>query len=455
MAIPLTKNNISIGFFKLEEQNSISAIQNISYLIAPLARYVNLITIPVKKRCNIDAAFKKACDYTLDYIYVDSFNFLSSSFLLRDKLSIDIPFILHLRTIHNWLSEYLYLMPLIRPSDIVITPTKYAKNSFLNITDKFKITTIPHSLDTQFIHDSAIYNTYNNKKIISFVGRVTNEKNVHVLIKLISKFHKQSGNIHLNIIGPLSGSWITNYPKSLYVKRLQRQVKKLGLSNHVHFKGVQFGAAKYKMLSQSDLFINPTTAREENFPMVNIEALACGVPVIATDWAGNKEIIKDGYNGFLVNVDKTPGKKPKVDTKQMKDLIVRVLNDKKLLIRLKKNALKSAEEYNYRKVMPRLIRLLKKRKYQHREKSRWEEIKDKTPADFAHLFNKDFLFFLYSDNIFRTVTYDMMYKSIIHSSGLKKLHPRKTKISRGNNASKDIINKIRQNCLDYLLLRDK
>jgi hypothetical protein len=65
------------------------------------------------------------------------------------------------------------------------------------------------------------------------------------------------------------------------------------------------------------------------------------------------------------------------------------------------------------------------------------------------------LFFLYSDNVFRTVTYDMMYNSIINGKGLQKLQLNKKKTGCDNNASKEITNKIRQNCLDYLLLKDK
>ena len=55
-----------------------------------------------------------------------------------------------------------------------------------------------------------------------------------------------------------------------------------------------------KIYSAADVFVNPT--REENYPTVNMEAIACGTPVVTFDTGGCAEIVTDGC-GCAVEVD--------------------------------------------------------------------------------------------------------------------------------------------------------
>jgi glycosyltransferase involved in cell wall biosynthesis len=71
-----------------------------------------------------------------------------------------------------------------------------------------------------------------------------------------------------------------------------------------------------EIYSVSDLFINPT--REDNFPTVNIEALACGTPVLTFRTGGSPEIINEDC-GAVVEKD---------DTKALFDEIIRICSDK-------------------------------------------------------------------------------------------------------------------------------
>jgi glycosyltransferase involved in cell wall biosynthesis len=58
--------------------------------------------------------------------------------------------------------------------------------------------------------------------------------------------------------------------------------------------------ARFSLMSMADVFVHLTTGIEEASPLVVSEALAHGLPVIATDWAGIPEIVRDGDNGFLI-----------------------------------------------------------------------------------------------------------------------------------------------------------
>lgn len=75
-----------------------------------------------------------------------------------------------------------------------------------------------------------------------------------------------------------------------------RYANSLGLDRRVTFAGRQSAIQRY--YGAADLFVLPTIY--EPFPNVNLEAMACGTPVITTATAGGAEIIRDEANGYLI-----------------------------------------------------------------------------------------------------------------------------------------------------------
>ena len=72
----------------------------------------------------------------------------------------------------------------------------------------------------------------------------------------------------------------------------------LELENNIYFTGEVSNAEQY--LKASDLSVLMST-NAEGFPNVVLESLACGVPVIAIKDGGTKEVLKNNYNGYLIN----------------------------------------------------------------------------------------------------------------------------------------------------------
>lgn len=445
---------ISVGYLNLSKKTFISNLEITKNFLNPLRDYVDVKIISVGKLGEIEDSFKKIEKYKLDYLYLDVFNFLLPSFLIREKLGLDIPFILGIHTVYYWIDRYVYIIPLIREKDIIFSPATCTKESFLRISDKFDVRVIPNFLDVKFIQNNISVNLNKKKNFITFMGRLVEEKGIGTLIRCMPKIISQVENAHLNIIGPLSGERVADYPQSPYVRELKREAKRLKLTKQVHFKGARFGLDKYKMLAKSDIFVSPTTALEV-FPIANIEALACGVPVIATSWPGNKELIREGKNGFLVSVNNGPDKNPKVNTGQLVSLIVNTLKDKQFMQKMRRNCLLSAQGYDYRRILPRLVSLLRK-KVKLKTKSKWNLIKGKTVLDFRGIFNKDTFFFLNFDNNYRKETYASLYKKSLQESCLKKeFHPR-TARKKGLKRPQDIkiTGKLRQNFLQFLLFKN-
>ena len=80
------------------------------------------------------------------------------------------------------------------------------------------------------------------------------------------------------------------------VGAFERRAKSLGIAHRVTFAGRQ--SAIQRFYGAADLFVLPTIY--EPFPNVNLEAMACGTPVITTATAGGSEIIREEANGYLI-----------------------------------------------------------------------------------------------------------------------------------------------------------
>lgn len=125
------------------------------------------------------------------------------------------------------------------------------------------------------------------KPIILAVGRLIPLKDYPTLIEAFQKVRKNI-NCILYILG-----------KGQLEDSLKEKVVTLGLEKEVIFGG--FDSNPFKYMKNASVFV--LSSRHEGMPGVLIQAMACGVPVIATDCpTGPSELISDGENGFLVPI---------------------------------------------------------------------------------------------------------------------------------------------------------
>lgn len=100
---------------------------------------------------------------------------------------------------------------------------------------------------------------------------------------------------------------IQDVPNIVYVaagdgsdrERLQTKVDKLGLGERVIFTGRVADAEKSSLYGLADVYVMPSHG--EGFGFVVLEALACGVPVVASEADGTREAVRDGVLGILVD----------------------------------------------------------------------------------------------------------------------------------------------------------
>lgn len=87
--------------------------------------------------------------------------------------------------------------------------------------------------------------------------------------------------------------------KGKLLQSCEETSNRLGIANHVKFLGHRSRSELAKFLNASNAFL--MTSRAEGTPVALIEALMCGLPVVTTAISGVRDIVVDGYNGFVAN----------------------------------------------------------------------------------------------------------------------------------------------------------
>lgn len=175
------------------------------------------------------------------------------------------------------------------------------------------------------------------------IGRLSPEKGVSYLIDGVYKMREKYGyDVTLTIVG-----------SGMEESHLKEKIKKMGLNGCVKFLGyIPYNSEIINLYRNSDVFILPSLT--EGVPKVILEALANGLPVIATSVGGIPEIIKDGENGILI---------PPADSEAIANAIHRLINNKNLIIDMIKKGLETIKEYTLEKQRERVIKIL--RSYYH------------------------------------------------------------------------------------------
>ncbi|CAL2090774.1 Glycosyltransferase, family GT4 [Tenacibaculum sp. 190524A02b] len=138
------------------------------------------------------------------------------------------------------------------------------------------------------LHDNFEYKLPLN--YICTIGRPSYQKNTELLIETIFEVKKEVKNIHLVILG------VGFYSPSL--DNVKKMINEKELNNNVTLIEWVERDKALGILRKSDLYIS--TSRYEGLPYAVIEAIALGKPCVVTDVDGNKDLVKDGFNGFVV-----------------------------------------------------------------------------------------------------------------------------------------------------------
>ena len=187
-----------------------------------------------------------------------------------------------------------WMLRQVRRADAVVALNPQVADEMVALgVAKEKIRSIPNGVDVPSGRHGRDY-ALGNPIVVTFVGRLHPQKDAATLVRacglLLQERPDLSWRLKLAGTGPLAG----------YLKRLAEE---LSISRQVEFLGHVNDVDA--LLEQSDLFVLPSLS--EGISNALLEAMAHGLPCIVTDIPGNNDVIRDGENGVLVQVEDVVG----------------------------------------------------------------------------------------------------------------------------------------------------
>lgn len=175
-----------------------------------------------------------------------------------------------------------------------------------------------------------------------YVGRFDWQKGFQELFESIVELRKNT-NIRLHLVG-----WDTDAQK-LNQRRMEKTISDLGISEQVIIEGYKkVGEELNKMYEMADIFVLPSYA--EGFPRCIWEALAHGVPVVATTVGGIPENLTDSENALLI---------PPHSTKKLTDAVEEIINNVSLRKMIIKNGYALVNDATLEVQGERIVEILK------------------------------------------------------------------------------------------------
>jgi len=202
-------------------------------------------------------------------------------------------------------------------------PKKIAENIFY----------LPNSIDTQTFKQIPKF-SINKLKLVT-IGSLVSKKNHRFLIEVVNELIKKNIDVELTIIG-----------EGKLKNELQDLINDLKLTNYINLIGNQKDIPGY--LNKSTLYVHSATY--EPFGLVLLEAMASGTPIVSLNGNGNKELITNYENGFILD-------EPNVQL--FVEKIIELNEDPKLYEQFQKNGIEFSQQFDIKNYTAKLINIYK------------------------------------------------------------------------------------------------
>jgi len=179
------------------------------------------------------------------------------------------------------------------------------------------------------------YGYHENEFILIYAADLNNNKNQDLLIKAVNLLNNRIPNIKLLLAG--DGQLANQY---------NEQVNNLGLANNVNFLGYRKDIQR--LLKLSDIVVS--ASKREGLPVNVMEAMATGIPLVVTDCRGNRDLVINDENGYVVNID---------DVEGFAEAIQLLYESKELKEKFSKQSLEMVKRYSLESVMAEMDHIYK------------------------------------------------------------------------------------------------
>lgn len=200
----------------------------------------------------------------------------------------------------DFLNEHHFIKYILTQFDCVFVETNGMKDKLNKIGVKF-IEIIPNCKQLNILTTSEIENinriqrqTQHKRVTLCTFSRVCKEKGIELAIKAVEELNEELDEpaYYLDIYGQIDEDqkeWFLLLQSTFPI--------------YIKYKGIVDYEKTSIVLKNYSALLFPTYYSGEGFPGTLIDAMAVGLPIIASDWKYNKEIIKNGKNGYLFQLD--------------------------------------------------------------------------------------------------------------------------------------------------------
>lgn len=240
----------------------------------------------------------------------------------------------------DWM--YKFIAPLIKfiwnRAAAVISNSRGLRDLALQSKPKKDIGIIYNGVDIVQFHPDPSRRQTDEFIITSGASRITHRKGLDYLIEATAKLTSEHPEIKIKIMGEGNAE-----------NDLKKQVLKLHLEKHVEFLGRIPREKTAPYYQEASLFVLPSL--NEGMSNAMLEALATGLPLLATDTGGTRELLTDGINGFIIKTK---------DATDIAEKIEKIINDKDLRESMSHASRQLAETMSWAKVANQYFELYKK-----------------------------------------------------------------------------------------------
>ncbi len=224
---------------------------------------------------------------------------------------------------------------------------RYKKNgstqfiAISNDTKSYATKVLPKKYTAHYLKNAIDFNKFNNTnsfkhtkklKLIN-IGSFQAKKNQQFLIDIIYLLKKKNIDFQLTLLG--EGKFKLAVEKKIIKLSLEKEVSLMGNVTNVQ-----------DFLSEADIYLH--SAYYEPFGLVLLEAMAAGLPVITLDGKGNRDIIEEGKNGYMIYEQ---------DAEKFAARIIQLWNDKQKMLEISSYAQQYAKKYDIVNYVDKLLGL--------------------------------------------------------------------------------------------------
>lgn len=217
-----------------------------------------------------------------------------------------------------------------------IAISKDTEQYFKQSAKPYQVTLLHNAIKYSMFYKPKNYNKNKPKVSLINIGSFVNKKNQSFLITVASILKKRHIDFELHLLGD-----------GVNKSKIIEKVSCLNLEKEVLIHGNVNNIEEY--LWQSDIYVH--SALYEPFGLVLLEAMASGLPVVTLDGKGNRDLIENNKNGFIIY---------KQSAELFADKIIELIENKELYQSMSNYAVEFAKKYDIKEYVDNLLNIYKK-----------------------------------------------------------------------------------------------